>query len=116
MGGSGDKVGAGIGGESGNGGGGGVSARPDYGVNPKPPYPLVARRLGAQGVVVLRVQVREDGSVATVELARSSGFSLLDESASRTVRDSWRFLPARVDGAPVASWVEVPIRFVLEDS
>jgi hypothetical protein len=33
------------------------------------------------------------------------------------VRERWQFLPARVDdGAPVVSWVEVPIRFVLEDS
>jgi protein TonB len=100
----------------GNGGGGKISARPEYGVNPKPPYPLIARRLGAQGVVMLRVQVREDGSVAAIELARSSGFAVLDDSAVRTVRESWRFIPAQLDGAPVASWVEVPIRFVLEDS
>jgi protein TonB len=114
--GSGGRTGIGVGGEGGVGQGSGVSARPDYNVNPKPLYPLIARRLGAQGVVLLRVQVREDGSVAAVELARSSGFALLDDSATRTVRESWRFLPARVDGAPVASWVEVPIRFVLEDS
>jgi TonB family protein len=94
----------------------GIVAQPDYGVNPKPPYPMLARRLGAQGVVLLRVQVREDGAVVTVELARSSGFSMLDDSATRTVRESWRFVPARIDGAPIASWVEVPIRFVLEDS
>jgi protein TonB len=100
----------------GRGGGTGMAAQPDYGVNPKPPYPILARRLGAQGVVLLRVQVREDGTVATVELARSSGFSMLDDSAARTVRESWRFVPARIDGAPIASWVEVPIRFVLEDS
>jgi len=115
-GGSGGKTGAGAGGGSGYGGGGGISARPEYGLNPKPPYPLVARRLGAQGVVVLRVQVCEDGRVAAVELARSSGFALLDESASRTVRQSWRFVPARLNGAPVASWVEVPIQFVLRGS
>jgi protein TonB len=60
--------------------------------------------------------VREDGSVANVELARSSGFPVLDESAARTVRESWRFIPARVDGTPVESWVEVPIKFVLKDS
>jgi protein TonB len=114
-GGNGGSVGAGVG--EGNGSGGGeMSARPEYGVNPKPPYPLIARRLGAQGVVMLRVQVREDGSVALVELARSSGFAVLDDSAVRTVRDSWRFIPAQLDGTPVASWVEVPIRFVLEDS
>jgi len=115
-GGSDGKTGAGAGGGSNHGGGGGISARPEYGLNPKPPYPLVARRLGAQGVVVLRVQVCEDGRVAAVELARSSGFALLDESASRTVRQSWRFVPARLNGAPVASWVEVPIQFVLRGS
>lgn len=101
---------------SSRGGGTGIAAQPNYGVNPKPPYPMLARRLGAQGVVLLRIQVREDGTVATVELARSSGFAMLDDSATRTVRESWQFVPARIDGTPVASWVEVPIRFVLEDS
>src|SRR5437867_5262303 len=115
-GGSGSKTGVAPGGGSGHGSAGGISARPEYGLNPKPPYPLVARRLGAQGVVVLRVQVCEDGRVAAVELAHSSGFALLDESASRTVRQSWRFVPARLNGAPVASWVEVPIQFVLRGS
>jgi periplasmic protein TonB len=66
--------------------------------------------------VLLRVLVRQDGSVAAVELAQSSGFSLLDESATRTVRENWRFIPAQHDGIPVESWVEVPIRFVLADS
>jgi protein TonB len=95
---------------------GGPFAAPDYSVNPKPPYPLIARRIGAQGEVLLRVLVRHDGSVASVELAQSSGFSLLDESATRTVRDSWRFVPAQQGGAPIDSWVEVPIKFVLADS
>ena len=94
-------------------GGGGVSARPDYGVNPKPTYPMLARRRGEQGVVLLRVHVRADGSVAEVTVTQSSGFSQLDDSALRTVRESWRFIPARLDGIPVESWVEVPIRFVL---
>jgi protein TonB len=97
-------------------GGGGFSARPDYSVNPKPPYPLVARRTGTQGVVLLRVQVRVDGTVAEVQIAQSSGSALLDGSALKTVRDSWRFVPARLDGVPVESWVDVPIRFILEDS
>lgn len=94
----------------------GPSATPDYSVNPKPPYPMIARRIGAQGEVLLRVLVRQDGSVGVVELARSSGFPLLDESAALTVRDNWRFIPARLDGTPVESWVEVPIKFVLADS
>jgi protein TonB len=91
-------------------------AQPHYGMNPKPVYPLLARRMGAQGVVLLRVRVQRDGSVAAVELVRSSGFALLDEAATRTVRDSWRFLPARLDGVAVESWVEIPIQFVLAQS
>jgi protein TonB len=57
--------------------------------------------------------VRADGSVAEVSVAQSSGFAQLDDSALKTVRESWHFIPARLDGVPVESWVEVPIRFVL---
>jgi len=95
---------------------GGTSARPDYSVNPKPPYPMLARRRREQGTVLLRVRVRADGSVAEAEVKQSSGSALLDDTALRTVRDSWRFTPARLDGIPIESWVEVPIRFVLENA
>jgi protein TonB len=108
--------GGGIGSSGSGWGGSGTLANPDYGVNPKPPYPLIARRMGAQGVVILRVFVRANGTVGDVSIRQSSGFSALDESALKTVRDQWRFLPARLDGQPVESWVEVPIRFVLADS
>jgi protein TonB len=67
-------------------------------------------------VVLLSVLVRADGSVAEAEVKHSSGSPLLDDSALRTVKESWRFLPARLDGVPVESWVEVPIRFVLGEA
>ena len=98
------------------GGGGGNAAQPNYNVNPKPPYPRIARRLGAQGVVTLRVFVRKDGSVGQAEVLRSSGFRMLDNSALKTVRSAWRFIPAQMDGLAIDSWVEVPIKFVLEAS
>jgi len=105
------------GGRQGSGrGGGGTAAQPHYDVNPKPPYPRIARRLGAQGVVTLRVLVLKDGSVGQVAVLRSSGFRMLDNSALRTVRSAWRFLPALHDGLAVDSWVEIPIKFVLEVS
>ena len=103
-------------GKGAKGSGESVLAQPHYGVNPKPEYPLLARRMGAQGVVLLRVCVQQDGSVAAIELVHSSGFALLDEVATRTVRDNWRFLPARRDGVAIESWVEVPIKFVLAES
>lgn len=94
-------------------GGGQTSARPNYLKNPVPPYPLEARRLGQQGLVLLRVAVDARGQAERVELAQRSGFSLLDASAVTTVR-RWKFRPARVGGLPVACDVEVPIRFTLE--
>lgn len=80
--------------------------------NPKPPYPLAARRQGAEGRVMLRAQVLEDGRCSEVHIVRGSGHALLDESALTTVR-RWRFLPATRAGVAVISWVEVPIHFQL---
>ncbi len=81
--------------------------------NPKPPYPLTARRKGIEGRVLLAAHVRADGTCAEVHLKHSSGHGLLDQSALDTVR-RWRFLPARRGRASVDSWVEIPISFRLE--
>ena len=83
--------------------------------NPKPPYPLAARRQGAEGRVLLRAQVLEDGRCAEVRIVRSSGHTLLDESALATVR-RWRFVPATRAGTPVAASVDVPISFRLDQA
>ena len=111
--GSGVETARGGGGGDGSGGDGSGGARVAYGTNPLPPYPLVARRLGKEGVVLLEVLVEPDGHAADVRVVRSSGFAPLDDSAATTVRERWRFVPARRDGAPVESRVTVPIRFRL---
>ena len=108
-GGRGDGAGGGEGGGDGSGG-----ARVAYGTNPLPPYPLVARRLGKEGVVLLEVLVAPDGHAAEVRVLRSCGFPPLDDSAMTTVRDRWRFIPARRGSTPVESRVTVPIRFRLD--
>jgi len=105
--------GSGTGDGSGGDGSDGL-ARPAYGSNPKPPYPLAARRLGVEGVVLLDVLVRPDGSPAEVRVRTSSGSSLLDDSAVETVRAHWRFIPARRGNVPVESRVSFPIRFKLD--
>lgn len=81
--------------------------------NPKPPYPLAARRDGAQGQVVLSVQVSASGTSGEVLLKHSSGHVVLDNAALQTVR-RWRFIPARRGDTPVESWVDVPITFRIE--
>ena len=85
----------------------------DYLDNPPPPYPPVARRLGEQGRVVLRVLVTAGGEPEQVEVRTSSGSPRLDASALETVR-RWKFVPARQGDRPVPARVLVPISFRLE--
>lgn len=85
----------------------------DYLNNPKPPYPALSKRLGEEGTVRLNILVNPDGSVARLEVATSSGYPRLDQSAMNTVQSSWKFEPARQGGKPVAAWVIVPIQFTL---
>lgn len=88
------------------------SSQAAYLNNPPPPYPILARRRGLEGVVVLAVWVDDLGQAQSVSLHRSSGHAVLDQSALETVK-TWRFVPARRGGHTVAAAIEVPIRFAL---
>lgn len=87
-------------------------AYPDYKINPKPKYPLIARKRGHEGEVLLKVWVLEDGSVGELKLEKPSGYSVLDESALNSVRN-WIFVPGKRNGIPIRSWVTIPIKFQL---
>jgi protein TonB len=89
------------------------STAPSLIENPKPPYPMIARRRKMEGVVLLRVEVLADGGVGEIEVKRSSGYNILDETALRAVK-KWRFLPATLNGISVKVWASIPIRFELE--
>jgi protein TonB len=92
-----------------------VKAQADYLNNPKPSYPRLSKRMGEQGEVRLKVQVGATGDVLMVALVKSSGFERLDEAALNAVKD-WKFKPAKQGDEPVSSWVEVPVKFILEDA
>jgi len=81
--------------------------------NPPPAYPALARRLGEQGRVLLRVLVTAEGMADRVELKASSGTDRLDRAALDAVK-RWRFVPARQGEQAVSAWVVVPISFSLE--
>jgi protein TonB len=91
----------------------GQFAAPNYGTNPLPSYPLLARERGYQGTVYLRVQIQPDGRVGRLAIDRSSGFEILDRAATDSVKE-WTFLPARRSGKPVDSWVVLPVKFKLD--
>jgi protein TonB len=78
----------------------------------EPPYPAAARRLGEEGVVLVRVLVGADGRAEQVELAATSGSPRLDEAALRSVRH-WLFRPAASGAGPVASWTTLRVVFRL---
>ncbi len=80
--------------------------------NPAPRYPQEARRNGWEGLVKLRVLVEKDGWPTKVMIEKSSGFSILDQSALETVK-RWHFVAAKSGRLNFSSWVNIPIRFKL---
>ena len=86
---------------------------PIYDRTPQPTYPTASRARGEQGEVLLKVEVLANGNVGQTEIEKSSGYSLLDETALRTVK-RWRFKPALKDRETVICWVNIPIRFTLK--
>lgn len=82
--------------------------------NPAPNYPSVSRRLGEQGLVLLRVQVTADGTADSVELQTGSGSSRLDQAALEAVK-KWQFIPAKRGEQSVSASVVVPVRFSIEE-
>ena len=82
--------------------------------NPRPSYPLLAIRQGAQGQVLLLVEVLTDGRAGRIDLEKSSGHAALDAAAIKAVR-AWRFTPARKDGLLATQTVSIPIQFNLKD-
>lgn len=88
-------------------------AMPIYRQNKQPPYPLMAKRRGYEGEVLLGVLVAAGGVVAEIKIKHSSGHLSLDRVALKTVK-GWSFTPATEGGRPVAMWVDVPIEFQLK--
>lgn len=86
-----------------------------YLYNPPPRYPLIARRNGEEGTVLLKVLVTRDGVPSAVTVEGSSGSEHLDRAALEAVW-SWRFVPAKQGGRAIEAWVRVPIVFRLEGS
>jgi protein TonB len=91
-----------------------IPAGPDPKVrNREPVYPDEAVRRGEQGLVILTIRVSPEGLVAGVDIARSSGFGLLDRAARDAVV-TWRFVPAVRDGQPIPSSMALRINFQLD--
>ena len=71
-------------------------------------YPIVARKKGWQGRVVISFVVDKDGSIMDINIRESSGFSLLDRSAVKTIKKVAPFPPP-----PVRAELIVPVNYSL---
>jgi len=77
----------------------------------QPRYPHEAKRLGKEGVVVLKLTLDAAGAVIDVEVMQSAGFGM-DEASREAVMLS-RFRPATAKGRPVPCQAILPIHFKL---
>ncbi len=89
-----------------------LEARPIYRINPPPSYPIIARKRGYQGNVVLEVLINKQGKVIDLKVFSSSGYSILDKTAIASVK-KWLFQPGMRGSDKIEMWVRVPIRFKL---
>lgn len=76
-------------------------------------YPAEASRHGIEGRAIIAAAISNAGLVTRAQVYRSSGHNLLDAEALRVIRKA-RFLPARRDGAAVATWSQVPVNFRID--
>lgn len=82
---------------------------------PQPEYPASARRLGEEGKVYVEFVTDHRGLVASVELARSSGFEDLDNAALAAAK-RYTFSAARLGDTSVYGLKVMAIAFKLDKS
>lgn len=79
-----------------------------------PAYPFLARKLGKEGSVVLRLTLDERGGQKDIEVLVRDGYGFT-EAAVQALKKSI-LSPAQKDGKPVVSRVLIPVRFVLREN
>ncbi len=77
-----------------------------------PEYPVAARQLGIEGMVILELIVEKDGTVSSVTVMKSV-HTLLDNAAISAAYNIV-FSPAMSRDLPIRSYVTLPVKFVLQ--
>jgi len=80
--------------------------------NPHPEYPMIARKKGWQGRLLLNVRISENGDVLNINIVKTSGFRILDNTSVKTIK-AWKFTPARLGKNNVEDYLNIPISFKL---
>lgn len=80
---------------------------------PPPTYPQEARNLEVQGTVMVRALVGKNGKVMDAFVVESPSDFLSDAAVAAAKQAV--FKPAKQGGKCVAVWVQIPMRFSLDD-
>lgn len=80
----------------------------------KPHYPYRARRMGIEGYVTVQFLVDREGNTREVTIVDAEPEGVFEKSVHKTV-PKWRFKPGKKAGRSVETWVEMTIRFGMED-
>jgi protein TonB len=78
-----------------------------------PLYPLIARRIGAEGKVTLRLTVSAEGRVTQAQIVTSSGRADMDAAAQQWILAHWLYKPALSDGVWAVSHTLASVTFSL---
>jgi TonB family protein len=77
---------------------------------PMPSYTEEARKARLEGVVILQVIIRKEGTVEVIKVLKGLGYGL-DESVIKTIESRWRFKPGTRGGEPVDVVAAIETRF-----
>ena len=80
--------------------------------NPHPTYPLIARKKGWEGRVIIQAEIDREGNVSEIKVIESSGFKVLDNASLETLK-KWKFTPAKIGNKVVDDRVNIPVKFII---
>ncbi len=82
-------------------------------INREKTYPLIARRKGQQGKVVLELTINRAGGLQSVKLSEPSPFEELNQAAIDIVRSINRYPPLPADFLPQELRLKIPVEYRL---
>jgi len=80
--------------------------------NPHPTYPLIARKKGWEGRVLIQAEIDREGNVSEIKVIESSGFKVLDNASLETLK-KWKFTPAKNGNKFVDDTLNIPVKFLI---
>ncbi len=89
-----------------------LSSSPSYKTRVEPDYPPSLRNRDVEGEVLLSATIDENGRVVAVKVKRSDD-ELFSQAAVKAVKQ-FTFIPGRKNGKPVATTIDIPIKFILD--